>query len=128
MPKKIILTSKAPQPIGPYSQAVKAGRLLFCSGQIPLNPESGQVESLNVKEQTRLAMENVYAVLLAANYDWDNVVKTTLFLKSMNDFPTVNEVYSSFFKTEPPARTTVEVSRLPKDVLIEIEVIASSED
>lgn len=128
MPKEIILTPKAPKPIGPYSQAVKVGRLLFCSGQIPLDPASGQVISLNVRDQTRQVMENIHSVLLEAHYDWGNVVKTTLFLKSMNDFPEVNEVYGRYFSGEPPARTTVEVSRLPKDVLIEIEVVASSED
>jgi len=125
MNKTIVLTENAPQPIGPYSQAVKVGNLLFCSGQIPCDPKTGQVVSQNVQEQTRRALENLKAVLKAAGASLDSVVKTTVFVKSMNDFPVVNEVYGSFFKTQPPARSTVEVARLPRDVLVEIEAIAS---
>jgi 2-iminobutanoate/2-iminopropanoate deaminase len=124
MHKKIILTEKAPQPIGPYSQAVQAGGFLFCSGQIALDPVSGQVSTQDVEGQTRKIMENIQAVLEAAKCDFSSVVKTTIFLKSMNDFPKVNEIYGSYFKENPPARSTVEVSRLPKDVLVEIEVVA----
>jgi 2-iminobutanoate/2-iminopropanoate deaminase len=124
--KKIILTENAPKPIGPYSQAVRAGGFLFCSGQVPLDSVTGQVSAQDVEGQTQKAMENIHAVLSAAECTWENVVKTTIFLKSMNDFPKVNEVYGSYFKSQPPARSTVEVSRLPKDVLVEIEVIASA--
>ena len=125
MKKKIIFTENAPKPIGPYSQAVQAGQLLFCSGQVPLHPQTGEVVSQDVVEQAQQVMRNLQAVLNAADYDWSSVVKTTIFLKSMNDFPKVNEVYSSYFKSEPPARSTIEVARLPKDVLVEIELIAS---
>ncbi len=124
MPKKIILTQNAPQPIGPYSQAVSAGGLVFCSGQIPLDPTTGQIVSQEIGAQTQKVMENLQAVLQAAGCSWENVVKTTIFLKSMNDFPKVNEVYGAYFSVNPPARSTVEVARLPKDVLVEIEMIA----
>ena len=124
MSKKIILTEKAPQPIGPYSQAVQAGGFLFCSGQIPLDPHSGLVAAQDIEGQTRQVMENVKAVLQAGGSDFSSVVKTTIFLKSMTDFPKVNEVYAGYFQSAPPARSTVEVSRLPKDVLVEIELVA----
>lgn len=124
MPKKIILTQNAPQPIGPYSQAVSAGGLVFCSGQIPLDPTTGLIASQEIGAQTQKVMENLQAVLQAAGCTWENVVKTTIFLKSMNDFPKVNEVYGAYFSANPPARSTVEVARLPKDVLVEIEMIA----
>lgn len=124
MSKKIILTDQAPQPIGPYSQAVQAGGFLFCSGQVALDAKTGQVAAQDVEGQTRKVMQNVQSVLEAAGCDFSSVVKTTIFLKSMNDFPKVNEIYGSYFKSAPPARSTVEVSRLPKDVLVEIEVIA----
>lgn len=119
-----ILTSKAPQPIGPYSQAIQAGNLVFCSGQIALDPVSGQIAASDVEGQTRQVMKNVIAVLEAAGTSLDRVVKTTIFLKSMGDFPKVNEIYGSFIQGTPPARSTVEVARLPKDVLVEIEVVA----
>jgi 2-iminobutanoate/2-iminopropanoate deaminase len=125
MPKKVILTENAPKPIGPYSQAVHSGGFLFCSGQIPLDARTGQIASPEVEGQTRKVMENIQEVLEAAGFEWDHVVKTTIFLKSMNDFPKVNEIYGTYFRSHPPARSTVEVSRLPKDVLVEIEVIAS---
>ncbi len=121
---EVILTENAPQPIGPYSQAVRAGDYLFCSGQVALDPKSGQVVSQDVTEQTKKVMENMGAVLRAAGCTWEQVVKSTIFLKSMADFPKVNEVYGAYFKSNPPARSTVEVSRLPKDVQVEIEVIA----
>ncbi len=125
MSKKIIFTEKAPQPIGPYSQAVQVGSLLFCSGQIALDPKTGQISSPDVGGQTLQIMENIQAVLDAAGSDLSSVVKTTIFLKSMNDFPKVNEIYGNYFKSDPPARSTVEVARLPKDVWVEIEIIAS---
>jgi len=124
MSKKIISTKDAPAAIGPYSQAVQAGPFLFCSGQIPLVPSTGLLVSPNVKEQAEQVLQNVIAVLKAGGATLDHVVKSTIFLKSMGDFATVNEVYGSYFKANPPARSTVEVARLPKDVLVEIEVLA----
>jgi 2-iminobutanoate/2-iminopropanoate deaminase len=125
MKKETVLTQNAPAPIGPYAQAVKAGGFLFCSGQIPLDPKSGQIVGEgDVKAQAKQVMENVAAVLKEAGVSFDHVAKTTIFLKSMGDFPVVNEVYGSYFKGEFPARSTIEVARLPKDVLVEIEVLA----
>lgn len=121
--KEIISTQKAPQAIGPYSQATKAGNLVFCSGQIPLNAEGDLIEG-SVEDQTHQVIKNLIAVLEAAGSGLDKVVKTTIFLVDMNDFREVNEVYSSYFPENPPARATVEVSRLPKDVKVEIEAIA----
>ena len=123
--KEAVLTKDAPQPIGPYSQAIKIGGLLFCSGQIPLDPISGQIDGANAAEQSKRVLENLKAVLAAAGTSLDRVVKTTVFLRSMNDFPKVNEVYATYFGGVAPARSTVEVARLPKDVLVEIEAIAS---
>lgn len=123
-PLSPILTPKAPQPIGPYSQAIQAGNLVFCSGQIALDPVSGQVAAADVEGQTRQVMKNVISVLEAAGTSLERVVKTTIFLKDMGDFPKVNEIYGSFIVGTPPARSTVEVARLPKDVRVEIEVIA----
>lgn len=120
--KKAVLTQSAPAPIGPYSQAIRAGQFLYCSGQIPLDPASGQVTSPEIQAQTQRVMENVKAVVEAAGLTLDHVVKTTIFLKNMGDFPKVNEVYGTYFKGVPPARSTVEVARLPKDVLVEVEV------
>jgi reactive intermediate/imine deaminase len=125
MKKEIILTTEAPAPIGPYSQAVRAGSFLFCSGQIPLDPKTNQIIGTNAAEQAEQVMKNVVAVLKAAGAETSQVVKTTIFLKSMNDFPLVNEVYGRWIGTPAPARSTVEVARLPKDVLVEIEVIAT---
>lgn len=123
--RKVILTDRAPQPIGPYSQAVQAGGFLFCSGQIALDPATGLIQGDEVQGQAKQVMENIQSVLTAAHCGWASVVKTTIFLKSMNDFPKVNEIYGKYFRDlAPPARSTVEVSRLPKDVLVEIEVIA----
>ncbi len=125
---KAVLTPNAPQPIGPYSQAIQVGNLLFCSGQIPLDPASGQlVGAEDVEAQTRQAMKNLVAVLQAANCTMKNVVKTTIFLKSMNDFPKVNAIYGEFVSQAggvAPARSTVEVARLPKDVWVEVEALA----
>ncbi len=123
--KKSVLTPKAPKPIGPYSQAIRAGGFIFCSGQIALDPVSGQLVASDVEGQARQVMENLKAVLEAAGVSLDAVVKTTIFLKSMSDFPKVNEIYGTYFESIPPARSTVEVSRLPKDVLVEIEAVAA---
>lgn len=122
MSKEIVFSPNAPEPIGPYSQAVKAGNTLFVSGQIALN--NGTMVNANIKEEAGQVMKNVEAILKAAGYDFSNIVKTTIFLKNMGDFPQVNEVYGSFFKSNPPARETVEVSRLPKDANVEISCIA----
>lgn len=122
--KQVILTSNAPKAIGPYSQAIWAGGFLFCSGQIPLDPVSMQVVGSTAAEQARQVLSNITALLAAAGSDLNQVVKTTIFLKNMSDFTVVNEVYAAFFKIDPPARSTVEVARLPKEVLVEIECIA----
>src|SRR5262245_13658845 len=124
MAKKIHETKKAPAPIGPYSQAVESGGFLFCSGQIALDPANGQVSSGGVPEQTELVMKNIAAVLEVAGLSFDHVVKTTIFLTDMADFPAVNEVYGRHFKSAPPARSTVAVVGLPKGVKVEVEVIA----
>jgi 2-iminobutanoate/2-iminopropanoate deaminase len=123
--KKVISTKNAPAAIGPYSQGIMVGNMLFISGQIPVDPASGQIVSGDIREQTRQVMKNVSAILNEAGMTLENVVKTTIFLKDMNKFSDVNEVYKSFFnEREYPARSTIEVARLPKDVLIEIEAIA----
>ncbi|MCI0448439.1 MAG: RidA family protein [Chlorobi bacterium] len=122
--KKIITTEKAPKPVGPYSQAVSAVGFLFISGQIPINPATGNIAAEGIKEQTRQVMENLKAILNASEMDFTSVVKSTLFIKDMGKFSDVNEVYGSYFSAEPPARETIEVSRLPKDADIEISMIA----
>ncbi|MBI5411985.1 RidA family protein [Candidatus Peregrinibacteria bacterium] len=122
--KKIIQTDAAPKAIGPYSQAVRYGEYIFCSGQIPLDPKTMEVVGVTATEQAKQALENLKAVLEAAESDFSRVVKTTLFLKNLGDFVAVNEVYASYFPSNPPARSTIEVARLPKNVLIEIECIA----
>lgn len=121
--KKAIHTEQAPQAIGPYSQAVQVGNLLFTSGQLGLDPKSGQLPE-TVTEQAKASLQNVKAIVEAAGGSLENVVKTTVFLKDMNDFAAVNEIYASFFSQPFPARSAVEVARLPKDALVEIEVIA----
>ena len=126
--KKIISTSEAPAAIGPYSQAVRSGNFLFCSGQIPLDPESGKIVSGDIATQTRRTLDNIGAVLKAQGLTFDNIVKTTIFLTNLDDFQTVNEIYGSYFKREPPARSTVQVSALPKGANIEIEVIAMTDN
>ena len=125
MPKEIIYSPNAPEPIGPYSQAVRSGNLLFVSGQIALERTSGQLVTSNIKEETKQVMANVNEILKAAGVTFSNVLKTTIFLKDMNNFPAVNEVYGSYFSSQPPARETVEVSRLPRDANVEISCIAS---
>jgi 2-iminobutanoate/2-iminopropanoate deaminase len=124
---KTITTSKAPAAIGPYSQAVQAGNLLFCSGQIPLNPVSGEIVEGNIRRQAEQVMENIAAVLSAAGAGFSDVIKVTIYLVDMNDFGVVNEVYGSCFLEHKPARSTVAVSSLPRGVLLEIEVIACHE-
>jgi len=126
--KKIIFTNEAPAAIGPYSQAVRSGSFLFCSGQIPLDPKSGQIISGDIAAQTRRVLDNIAAVLRAEGLTFDNVVKTTIFLTDLEDFQTVNEVYGSYFKQDPPARSTVQVSALPKGANVEIEVIAVADE
>ncbi|WP_243311486.1 RidA family protein [Fundidesulfovibrio agrisoli] len=122
--KRSVSTDKAPAAIGPYSQAVWAGDLLFCSGQIPIDPATGQIVVGGAADQARQVLDNICAVLEAAGLGLDAVVKATVFFKNMEDFQAVNEVYASYFKPPFPARSGVEVARLPKDVLVEIEVIA----
>ncbi len=122
--KKIIKTLHAPAAIGPYSQAIENNRMLFISGQIPLDPESGEIVGGTVKEQTKQVLINLENILKAAGYTLNDVVKSTCYLKDMGAFSEMNEVYAGFFTADPPARAAVEVSRLPKDVLIEIEAIA----
>jgi 2-iminobutanoate/2-iminopropanoate deaminase len=122
--KRVYETKKAPAPIGPYSQAIEVSGFLFCSGQIPLDASTGKVLSGSVSEQTELVMKNIGAVLEEAEMGFENIVKTTIYLTDMNDFPKVNEVYAKYFKAEPPARSTVAVAGLPKGVNVEIEVLA----
>lgn len=126
-PKTAIQTSAAPAAIGPYSQAVRVGEFLFTSGQVALDPVTGQLVSGGIEEQTHRALQNLQAVLAAAGVDFDRVVKTTVFLKDMGHFAAMNAIYAQYFHrqdTTPPARSTIEVARLPKDALVEIEVIA----
>lgn len=125
--KKVISTNNAPKAIGPYSQAIEANGFVFISGQIPVNPDTGDVINGGIREQTKQVIENIKSVLEAAGSDLTEVVKTTCFLKSIDDFTDMNEVYSHFFIKNPPARAAVEVSRLPRGVLIEIEAVAYKE-
>jgi len=122
----LIYTKNAPEPIGPYSQAVKANELIFTSGQIAIDPTTGEVIPGGIKEQTRQVLENLKAVLESAGSGIAHVLKTTVFLKDMNDFAQMNEVYSEYFRDSKPARSTVQVARLPKDALVEIEVVAAA--
>ncbi len=122
--RTIVSTEKAPAAIGPYSQAIAAAGLVFCSGQIPLDPASGQIIEGGIESQTRRVLDNLTAVLQAAGSSPEQVVKTTIFLADMNDFATVNTIYAEYFGTEPPARSTVQVARLPRDVRVEVEAIA----
>jgi len=125
MTREIIATKNAPAAIGPYSQAVAfSGKLLYTAGQIPLHPETGQIVGVNASEQAEQALKNLKAVVEAGGGSLANVIKVTVFMKDMNDFVSVNEVYAKYFTQDPPARSAVEVSRLPKDVLVEIECLA----
>jgi len=122
---KIVKTDKAPAAVGPYSQAVIVGELVFCAGQIPLDPVTGQVVSGGIEEQTGRVCENIKAVLAGAGTSLNKVVKATVFLKDMNDFAGMNKIYGSYFTSDYPARSTLQVARIPKDCLVEIEVVAS---
>jgi 2-iminobutanoate/2-iminopropanoate deaminase len=122
--KDIVQTDSAPKAIGPYSQAIRAGGFLFVSGQIPIDPTSGQFVSGGIAEQTEQVMKNLSAVLVAAGSGLDRVVKATVFLADMDEFVAMNEVYGKYFSSDPPARATVEVARLPRDARVEIDVIA----
>lgn len=124
--KKIIHTTNAPSPIGPYSQAVKAGGFLFVSGQIPINPASGELITESIEQETHQVMANIASILHSEGLNFNNIVKTSIFLKNMDDFAKVNTVYGEYFTADFPARETIQVSRLPKDVNVEISVIAIS--
>ena len=126
--KKIISTNEAPAAVGPYSQAVRAGSMIFCAGQIPLDPKSGQIVSQDVAEQTRRVLDNLTAVLKSERLALSDVVKTTVFVTDLADFQTVNEIYAKYFSTQPPARSTVQVAALPKAARVEIEAIAVADD
>lgn len=121
--KKIIQTKEAPSAIGPYSQAINVGNLIFISGQIPINPVNNEILD-SIQEQTKQVLENIRAILISSGADFENVVKTTVFLDDLKNFTAMNEIYEEYFQQTKPARSTVEVSRLPKDVKIEIEAIA----
>ncbi len=122
--KVCIRTEKAPPAIGPYSQGIKTGQLVFTSGQLPMDPKTGTIVNGEIEEQTRRALENMKAVLESAGASMENVVKVTVFLTDMGDFSEMNKVYSSYFSKDPPARSCVQVAKLPKDVRIEVESIA----
>lgn len=124
MTKTVIYSDKAPEPIGPYSQAIQAGNMLFVSGQIAIETSSGKIITSDIEAETVQVMANLEEILKSAGADFRSIVKTTIFLKNMDNFPKVNEVYGRYFKEAPPARETVEVSRLPKDVNVEISCIA----
>ena len=124
MSKSVVYSSSAPEPIGPYSQAIQVGNTLFMSGQVAIQKSTGNIIVSSIEEETAQVMQNLADVLRAAGMDFSHVVKSTIFLKDMNNFPKVNEVYGKHFPQNPPARETVEVSRLPKDVNVEISCIA----
>ena len=124
MEKEIVFTDMAPRAVGPYSQAIKAGGWIYLSGQIPISPETNQLVTGTIEEQAELVLNNAKAVLEAAGASLDKVVKVTVYLADMDDFARVNEVYSTFFPSDPPARAAVQVARLPKDVGIEVDMVA----
>lgn len=126
--KKIISTTEAPAAIGPYSQAVRVGSMIFCAGQVPLDPTSGNIVSEDIAEQTRRVLDNVTAILKSEQLTLAHVVKTTVFLADFGDFQKMNEVYATYFKDQPPARSTVGVSTLPKNARVEIEAIAIADE
>lgn len=121
--KEVIATEKAPKAIGPYSQAIKANGFLYTAGQIPFDPTSGQIVEGDIAQQTARVFENLKAIVEAAGSSLDKAVKATVYLKDMNDFAAMNEVYARYLQTNPPARSTVEVSRLPRDVRVEIDLV-----
>ena len=124
MDKRIVRTDAAPAAIGPYSQAVVANGFVYAAGQMPLDPQTGQIVLGDIRAQTKRVMENLKAVLAAAGSSMDKVVKTTVFLRDLNDFGTMNEIYGEYFQERPPARSTVQVARLPREAAVEIEVVA----
>jgi 2-iminobutanoate/2-iminopropanoate deaminase len=124
--KNIVNTDRGPKPIGPYSQAIKTNGFVYLSGQVALDPKTGEMTGTDIRQQTERVMENIKGILEAAGANMHHVIKTTVFLKDMNDFPAMNEVYARYFTLAPPARSTVQVTRLPKDALVEIEVIAAA--
>ena len=124
--KNVVTTDRGPKPIGPYSQAIKANGFIFLAGQVALDPKTGELVGSEIRQQTERALENIKGILEAAGVNLHHVIKTTVFLKDMNDFAGMNEVYARYFAAAPPARSTVQVSRLPKDALVEIEVMAGS--
>ena len=124
--KEIVTTDRGPKPIGPYSQAVKTNGFLYLSGQVALDPKTNEMSAGDIRQQTERVLENIKGILEAAGSNLHHVVKTTVFLKDMNEFPAMNEVYARYFTAAPPARSTVQVARLPKDALVEIEVIAAA--
>jgi 2-iminobutanoate/2-iminopropanoate deaminase len=123
MSRKVLHTDKAPAAIGPYSQGIQVGNLIFTSGQLPLNPATGELED-DIRKATQQSLENIRNILESAGTSMDKIVKVVIFLRDMNDFAVMNEVYGTFFPTNPPARSAVQVARLPKDAVIEIETIA----
>ncbi len=123
--RETVLTERGPKPIGPYSQAVRANGFLYVSGQVALDPKTGEMAGGDIRQQAERTLENVKEIVEAAGAKLHHVVKTTVFLKDMNDFAAMNEVYEKYFTSAPPARSTVQVARLPKDALVEIEVIAT---
>jgi 2-iminobutanoate/2-iminopropanoate deaminase len=123
--KDIVTTDRGPKPIGPYSQGVKANGMLYLSGQVALDPKTNEMLIGGIRQQTERVLENIKGILEAAGSNLHHVIKTTVFLKDMNEFPQMNEVYGRYFPAAPPARSTVQVARLPKDALVEIEVIAA---
>jgi 2-iminobutanoate/2-iminopropanoate deaminase len=124
MKKKVIQTEKAPKAIGPYSQAIQAGNFLFLSGQIPIDPKTGELVKGDIRKQTQQVLENIKGILESQGLGMENVVKSTIFLKDIGNFNQVNEVYAIYFPSSPPARSTVEVAKLPRDADIEIEALA----
>jgi 2-iminobutanoate/2-iminopropanoate deaminase len=124
--KDVVLTDKGPKPIGPYSQAIRTNGFLYVSGQVALDPKTGEFVGTDIRQQTERTLENIKGILEAGGSNMHHVIKTTVFLKDINDFAAMNEVYAKFFTQAPPARSTVQVARLPKDALVEIEVIAGS--
>ena len=123
--KDVVITDRGPKPIGPYSQGIKCNGFLFLSGQVALDPKSNEFTAGDIRQQTERTLENIKGILEAAGSNLHHVVKTTVFLKDMNDFSAMNEVYGRYFTSAPPARSTVQVARLPKDALVEIEVVAT---
>lgn len=124
MSKKVVSTENAPGAIGPYSQAIRIGDKLFTSGQLPLNPQTGEMVT-EIKAATKQSLENVKAILASEGFGMEDILKTTVFLKDMDDFAAMNEVYATYFVENPPARSAIQVAKLPKDAVVEIEVIAS---